>query len=1118
MNDDRSRAIAVVGMAGRFPGAPDLDTYWRNVVSGIESVATILEPEAGAAGCDATLPHGSKWIGVASTIEGFEEFDAEYFGMSRMEAEILDPQQRVLLECAVNAFDSAGYDPRSFDGAVGVYVGLGFSTYLADNIGSRADIMETYGRLQLLRGNDRDYGPTRISYYLNLRGPSMAISCACSTSLVAIHQACSSLLSFECDLALAGGSRIDVSANRGYLHQEGGTVSADGHCRPFDARASGTVFGSGAGLVMLRRYEDAVKARDNIHALILGSSVNNDGSDKVGYAAPGIRGQADVIAEALAMAEASSDTIGYVEANGAATQMGDAAEIAALTNAFARKQNGQKKPFCAVGSVKANIGHLDVAAGVAGFIKTVQALKHREMPPCLHFEAANPQIQLGDGPFYINSKPLKWTAGRSPLRAGVSAFGIGGTNAHIVLEEAPPRPPEGSSAGRSVHVLTLSGHKPEALKILRARFAQFLAAPASTPQFSDICATSNVGRAHHRYRMAVVAGKAIAASSLLAEAPSAGEGCLLHGVAKNMPRIRFQMGPLSLEQASRLGAHKDAPEVFRQAWRSCRTSFRGGCARSTIFTAYYAMAATWRAWGISPDEIRGDSVGMLAADCAFARQSLDAVDQLLRELSLDGAETVVTQDTQGAHTVMHLGHRMEVKDASLSQQVEESNHDLPAQFMFGAANLYVLGFEIDWKAVNSDRTYHRVELPAYPFIRKRYWIDRAVPGASPPQTRRGDVRPGYVTPSEIERQLLTWFDDARTRPAEDIDDHHFISDYGIDSLHLLDLLTRVSRHYRIDLTMVELEDVEMIEDLARFVARKVNGSLTPDSKLAASRARAHPVLSRERIERLADNYAHAFAACNGFREHLLERTNGGTTEILDMGRGPPILLLPPLGCIGAAFLYQARYLAQTHRVLTFHYPGYGRSTVSGKEDLRSTVNDIARCLDHLVGRNVCHVIGWSLGGIVGQMFASEYPDLVKSLVLVNTSAKLNGDGSLASIAAMAQLFMDDFAENMPDRMRDRREGQLDFIRASDSAVVSGRFMAAVQAFDGRERLAAITVPTLVVSGGQDRITPAWHGQDLAKRLSRSTYKELATGGHYIPLFNADWFNQQIATFIDAMRS
>jgi acyl transferase domain-containing protein/pimeloyl-ACP methyl ester carboxylesterase len=1115
MTEDRSRAIAVIGMAGRFPGAPDVDAYWRNLISGAESIAALSKSEALAAGCDVTPPGGSKWIGAASTIEGIEEFDAEYFGISRVEAEIMDPQQRVLLECAVNTFDSAGYDPRSFDGAVGVYVGLGFSTYLADNIGSRADIMETYGRLQLLHGNDRDFGPTRISYYLNLRGPSMAISSACSTSLVAIHQACTALLSFECDLALAGAAKIDVSARRGYLHREGGIVSADGHCRPFDARASGTVFGSGAGLVLLRRYEDAVKARDNIHAVIIGSSVNNDGSDKVGYAAPGIRGPANVIAEALAMAEASSDTIGYVEANGAATPMGDAAEIAALADAFARTGNGRGTPSCAIGSVKANIGHLDAAAGVAGFIKTVQALKHREIPPCLHFEALSPQIQLEGGPFHINSAPLKWTSGRLPRRAGVSAFGIGGTNAHIVLEEAHARP-ERSPAGRPLDVLTLSGHKPEALELSRARFAQFLAAPGAPP-FADICATSNIGRAHHRYRMAVVAGEAIAASNMLAEAADAGKARLLQGVARNMPRIRFQMDPLSPQQATRLGACEDAPQAFRQAWRSCEPYLSCDRARTTIFAAYYAIAATWRAWKICPDEIGGTSIGILAAECAFAHRKLDGIDRLLAELSPDDGAPAATQAAQNGVTVMHLGHRMGLKDTRVSQHIDDEHHGLSAQFLLGLAKLYVLGCEIDWKAVNSDRPHNRVELPAYPFIRKRYWIDRAAPGASPPQTPRVDARRGHVMQSEVERQLLSWFDDARTRPAEAFDEHHLIAGYGIDSLHLLQLMTRISRHYGIDLSISELADVETIEDLARLIVHKANGAATPDTTPAASGARTYPAPSVERTRRLTDTYTHAFAACNGFREHLLQRADGGTTEILDVGSGPPILLLPPMGCIGAAFLYQARYLAQTHRLLTFHYPGYGRSSVSGREDLQSTVSDIAQCLHHLAPDTACHLMGWSLGGIVGQMFASVYPEWVKSLILVNTAAKLSGDDSLAGAAAMAQLFIDDFQANMPGWMRDRPEGQLDFIRASDSAAGAARFVAAVRAFDARDRLAAITVPALVVSGGRDRIMPARQGRDLAERLSCSTYKELAGAGHYIPLFNADWFNRQTAAFIGAMR-
>jgi polyketide synthase PksN len=350
-----------------------------------------------------------------------------------------------------------------------------------------------------------------------------------------------------------------------------------------------------------------------------------------------------------------------------------------------------------------------------------------------------------------------------------------------------------------------------------------------------------------------------------------------------------------------------------------------------------------------------------------------------------------------------------------------------------------------------------------------------------------------------------------------LDEHHLIADYGIDSLHLLELLTRISRHYQIDLSISELADVETVADLAELIVHKANGVATRDGARPKSAARTHPALSDKRTRRLAASYAHAFSACNGFRQHLLERADGGTTEILDIGSGPPILLLPPMGCIGAAFLYQARYLAQTYRLLTFHYPGYGRSSVSGREDLQSAVTDIAQCLRHLARDTGCHVMGWSLGGIVGQMFAAVYPGLVKSLILVNTGTKLNGDGSLASAATMAQLFMDDFEQNMPDWMRDRPEGKLDFIKASDSAVGAARFMAAVHAFDARDRLAAITVPALVVSGGRDRIMPARQGRDLAERLSGSTYRELATAGHYIPLFNADWFNRQTAAFIGAMK-
>ena len=305
MSETNARAVAVVGMSVRLPGASDLESYWKNLSAGVRSIVPLTDRELLEAGVTAEQLADPKLVKVAATLPDVECFDAEYFGISRAAAELLDPQQRVLLECAVHAFEHAGHDPGAFSGPVGVYVGAGMSTYLLDNLGSRPDVLRDHGRFSILYANDKDYAATRISYHLNLRGPSMTVGAACSSSLVAIHNACLALLACECDMALAGGAQIDVSARRGYFHRDGGLTSRDGHCRPFDARAAGTVFGSGAGLLLLRRLEDALADRDLIHAVILGSAVNNDGADKVGYAAPSIRGQASVVAEAQTTAKFS---------------------------------------------------------------------------------------------------------------------------------------------------------------------------------------------------------------------------------------------------------------------------------------------------------------------------------------------------------------------------------------------------------------------------------------------------------------------------------------------------------------------------------------------------------------------------------------------------------------------------------------------------------------------------------------------------------------------------------------------------------------------------------------------------------------------------------------------
>src|SRR5262245_28338720 len=435
--------IAIVGMAGRFPGADDVGELWRNLREGVNSVRDLTDEELTAAGVEPELLARPNLVKVMAMPRRVDHFDATFFGFSHREAEVMDPQQRLLLECAWEALEDSGYVGETYPGPIGVFAGLSTSTYLLYQIMANPAVLATLDQLHIDLGNSGDYLTTRISHKLNLTGPSFLIQSACSTGLVAVHAACQSLLSEECDMALAGAASINVGHFRGYLYQEGGIVSPDGRCRTFDARAQGSVVGSGLGLVVLKRLADAVADGDTIRAVIKGSAINNDGALKVGYTAPSVEGQARVITEALARSGVDAAEVSYVEAHGTGTPLGDPIEVEALTRAF--NANGRRQ-FCALGSVKTNVGHLATAAGITGLIKTVLALEHGMIPPSLHFEQPNPEINFADSPFYVNTELKPWPANGAPRRAGVSAFGFGGTNAHVVLEEAPAVAPATLSA------------------------------------------------------------------------------------------------------------------------------------------------------------------------------------------------------------------------------------------------------------------------------------------------------------------------------------------------------------------------------------------------------------------------------------------------------------------------------------------------------------------------------------------------------------------------------------------------------------------------------------------------------------------------------------------------
>jgi phthiocerol/phenolphthiocerol synthesis type-I polyketide synthase E len=628
-------SIAIIGMAGRFPGARNIDEYWRNLRDGIESVTFLTAEQIETFGVDQKLRDDPNYVKAVAMLDGYDLFDASFFGISHREAEIMDPQHRIFLECAWEALEMAGYSATNYMRPIAVYGGATINTYLLYNLLPADEIVSSLEPVQINIGNGGDFLTTRVSYKLNLKGPSHLVQSACSTSLTAIHIACQSLLNEECDTALAGGVSINVSQRAGYKYIEGGIASPDGHCRAFDAEAQGTIFGSGVGIVVLKRLADALSDNDTIHAVIRGSAINNDGSLKVGYTAPSIDGQSAVVVEALAMAGVAADTINYVETHGTGTPFGDPVEIAALTKAF--RTNTDKKNFCAIGSVKTNIGHLDAAAGVAGLIKTVLTLKHRQLPASLHFRQPSPQIDFAGSPFYVNTELREWGSGGSKLRAGVSSFGVGGTNAHIVLEEAPPFEPSGPS--RQCQLLILSAKTEAALTAMMANLAAHLTSNADL-NLVDVAYTLQVGRESFPHRCIVTARDIPDAADALMNTERMVKGVLNKRCKPpsltfmfpgqgaqypNMGRFLYKHEPLFRQEINNCAAiirervgielldvlYSDSKEDHLVSQRLQETT----TAQLSLFVTEYALAQLWLSWGIQPQALAGHSIGEYVAAC-----------------------------------------------------------------------------------------------------------------------------------------------------------------------------------------------------------------------------------------------------------------------------------------------------------------------------------------------------------------------------------------------------------------------------------------------------------------------------------------------------------------------
>lgn len=630
--EDTVDAAAVVGLAGRFPGARNVHQFWRNLQEGKESIRHFTDQELEDQGIPPEWLRDPNYVKAGTILDDYDKFDAGFFGYSPKEAENIDPQQRIFLETAWEALESAGYNPETYGGSIGVFAGSNPNEYRGLFPGIM-DPRDAANSLDRLIGNENDFLCTRVSYKFNLRGPSITVQTGCSTSLVAVQLACQSLLNYQCNLALAGGVSISLRNSRGYFYQEGMIPSSDGHCRAFDAGASGTVLSQGVGVVVLKRLTEALSDRDSIYAVIKGIAINNDGGLKAGYTAPSVNGQAEVIVMAQALSGVSADSIGYVEAHGTGTVLGDPIEIAALTQAF--RSSTERKRFCAVGSVKTNIGHADAAAGIAGLIKTILMLKNRQIPASLHFERPNPNIDFENSAFFVPTKLSEWAKSEFPRRAGVSSFGIGGTNVHAVLEEAPET--DYISDSRPKQLLLLSAKTNTALEAVTRNLCEYLGQNESVP-IADVAYTLQTGRKAFTYRRFIVCHDSDDAIQAMNSANP--QRVRTHCAESQNPEIVF-MFPGQGSQYVNMGLELYRTDLyFRKHIDHCSEILRSyltvdiqeilypekgrveeiaqqlkqtAITQPALFILEYALAKLWISWGMTPAAMVGHSIGEYVA-------------------------------------------------------------------------------------------------------------------------------------------------------------------------------------------------------------------------------------------------------------------------------------------------------------------------------------------------------------------------------------------------------------------------------------------------------------------------------------------------------------------------
>ncbi|MCB1107001.1 MAG: hypothetical protein KDK76_02775 [Chlamydiia bacterium] len=764
-------SIAIVGMSGRFPKAKNVEEYWENLCAGKDGITRLSNHQG----------KSKSYVNARGVIDKVAFFDADFFGMNQKEAELTDPQHRVFLECCYEAIEDAGYSPKYYDGLIGVYGSVGPNRYYHHYIYPHEDYQDSLDDPIVRIGNDHDYLTTRVSYKLNFKGPSFTIQTACSSSLAAICIACNQLKTGECDIAVAGGSSVFIPQEDGYQYQVGMIFSPDGTCRPFDKNAQGTVPGSGAGVVVLKRLEDAIKDKDHIYSVIRGHGINNDGAEKLGFSAPSEKGQVDGIIATFEMAKINPETIGYVEAHGTGTILGDPIEVNALKKAFGRYTD--KTEFCGIGSVKSNIGHLMETSGVAGLIKTALSLYHEKIPPTIHFESPNPHISFETSPFFPVKEIQEWKKGKHPRRALVNALGFGGTNAYLLLEEAPIIP-ENKESGEKLIILSAKTESALLAKISDLKKA--IQKMGDTP-LSDIAYTLQVGRTPFPYRVAFIASSIedleLQLSNDSKRSPTSFKPILF--LFPDLPKewsvidLSFYLLDPDFEKCMEECA-LEGQVITGLDFRTFLNNMNEQpekLQKIAHLSITYSLCQLYKKWGISPDRLKGIGVGkLLTCDCT------------IREMFLLALESKLVEIEDIDLSIDHIP--IEITPKSFIDQLE----------LF--KSLWLQGIDIHWPSLYYIKQPRRVSLPSYPFEKKRFWID---PATSTP----------LPSPTTLEETLSNVW--KKTLGVSDFSLTDHFTDLGGDSLSALQIVSKVNESLGITLHPSSIQQYPTIEKLSKHI-------------------------------------------------------------------------------------------------------------------------------------------------------------------------------------------------------------------------------------------------------------------------------------------------------------